>query len=78
MLVEIMEVSENDAFSVNRADLVGCVFEVHPMDVIEWKDGWFGVDKCRLVSGPTGKSRRLFDGFDNCFHEIKFEEVIPS
>lgn len=75
MLVEITEVSENDAFSVNRADLVGCVFEVHPMDVIEWADGWFGIKQAKLVKGCNCVAERLWASV-TAFHEVKFD-VVP-
>lgn len=75
MLIEIMEVSENDAFSVNRADLIGSVFEVHPMDVIEWADGWVGINKAKLVNGCNDVAERLWPSV-TVFHEVKFD-VVP-
>lgn len=78
MLVKVTDVSCRDSFHCDKSDLVGCVFEVHETDLIAWKGGWFGIDKCRLVSGSTSKSEWLFGGFDNSFHEVKFEEVILS
>lgn len=74
MLVEIMEVSENDAFSCNRADLIGSVFEIHPMDVIEWKNGWFGIDKAKLVKGCNCTAERLWASV-TAFHEVRFDAV---
>ena len=75
MLVEIMEVSENDAFSCNRADLIGSVFEVHPMDVIEWADGWFGVTAAKLVKCVNELAEWKFVGPTH-FHEVKFDVIV--
>lgn len=77
MLVKVTDVSCRDSFHGDKSDLVGCVFEVHETDLIAWSDGWFGMVKCRLVSGSTGRSEQLFDG-EISFHEVKFEEVILS
>ena len=65
MKIKIKEVGQDDAFFSIREKCIGKIFKVDFKDIIDWKDGWFGMENVTSLS----------DGHRNSFYQIKFEEL---
>lgn len=64
MKIKITEVGREDAHFSMRKKFLNQIGEVNFKNIINWKDGWFGMEN---VTFPDGQKQ--------CFHQIKFEEL---
>lgn len=65
MKFKITEVGSDDAFFPMRNKLIGQICTVDFKNIIDWKNGWFGMENVNSLS----------DGQKHSFHQIKFEEL---
>lgn len=65
MNIKITAVGQDDAFFSTREKFIGKIFKVDFKDIINWKNGWFGMENVTSLS----------DGQKTSFHQIKFEEL---
>lgn len=64
MNIKIIEVGPDDAFFPTRKKVINLICEVNIKNILDWKNGWFGMENVILP-----------DGQKQAFHQIKFEEL---